>query len=40
LNWTWLDVNFELEQYLGSYWWRFTSSQKHKYRQECILRNG
>ncbi len=33
-------VNFELEQYLGDDWWRFTSPQEHKYRQERILRNG
>ncbi len=39
-NCTWLDVNFELEQYLGDDWWRFTSPQEHKYRQERILRNG
>ncbi len=24
---SWLDVNFELEQYLGDDWWRFTSPQ-------------
>ncbi len=40
LNCTWLDVNFELEQYLGDDWWRFTSPQEHKYRQERILRNS
>jgi len=40
LKWTWLDVNFELEQYLGSDWCRYTSPQQHKYRQDRILKNG
>ena len=32
--------SLKLEQYLVLKWWHFRSTQKHKYRQVCILGNG